>query len=151
MPAGTASRASWKTQRLPEVRARIAYRRAFDREDHARVTRGLVPKQMEDKWFVYHEAPWLFFHRSRTGICVYALQLRAEGEGSAVEEAWVNRAPEEYRATDDAHDVAILSFLVEALLLGHRVQFPIRPHVDPEKATAVRHHAVGSGRSNEEE
>src|SRR5258708_12251367 len=115
MTAGTASRASWKNQPLPEVRARIAYRRAFDREDHARVTRGLVPKQTEDKWFVYHEAPWLFFHRSRTGICVYALPLRAEGEGTAVEGPWVNPAPEEYPATDTPHATPTLSFPAQPL------------------------------------
>jgi hypothetical protein len=151
MPAGTASRDSWKNQPLPEARAPIPYARAFDRDESARAKRGLVPQQREDKWFIYHEDSWLFFHRSWTGICVYAVRLRADGEGSAVEGAWVNRDPEQYRATDDAHDVALLSFLVEALLLGRAVPFPVRESFDKQKAPLLKLHTVGSARSNDEE
>ena len=136
---------------MPEARARLGYARSFDRDRHARVVRGLVPREMEDKWFVFYDEPWLFFHRSWTGLCVYQVRLRAEGEGSVVEEAWVNRAPEEYRETDDAHDVAILSFLVDALLLGLVVPFPVRASVDPKKASLVMHHVVGNARSNDDE
>jgi hypothetical protein len=149
--APIASRASWKNLPLPDARTRIPYARSFDGDEHARVTRGLVPREMEDKWFIFHEAPWLFFHRSWTGIGIYAVRLRAEGQGSAVEEAWVNRDPEQYRATDDAHDAAILSFLVEALLLGRDVPFPVRAEVPPGKASLLKHHMVGHGRRNDED
>ena len=151
MPPNVAERASWKNQPLPAARARLDYRRTFDRDEHARVVRGLVPREMEDKWFVFYEAPQLFFHRSWTGVCVYQVQLRPEGDGSAIEEAWVNRAPEQYSATDDAHDVALLGFLVEALLLGRDVPFPVRGTVDPDKAGVLKHHVVGHGRPNDEE
>jgi hypothetical protein len=105
---------------------------------------------MEDKWFVFYEAPWLYFHRRWTGICIYAVRLREEGGGSIVEEAWVNRAPEQYRETDDAHDHALLSFLVDALLLGRDVAFPIRnKDLPPEKASLLKHHVVGHGRTKE--
>ena len=134
---------------MPEARARLGYARTFDRDQHARVARGLVPREMEDKWFVYFDEPWLYLHRSWTGLCVYAVKLRAEGEGSAVDEAWVNRAADEYRETDDAHDVALLSFLVDALLLGLCVPFPVRPSVDPKKASLLMHHVVGHARSND--
>ena len=136
---------------MPEARTRLGYVRSFDRDQRARVVRGLVPREMEDKWFVYFDEPWLIFHRSWTGLCVYMVKLRAEAEGSAVEEAWVNRAPEEYRETDDAHDVAILSFLVDALLLGLCVPFPVRATVDPSKVSLVMHHVVGNARSNDDE
>jgi hypothetical protein len=156
MPSETATRDAWKTQPLPEGRARIAYERAFTAEEHARVIRGLVPLAMEDKWFVFHESPWLFFHRSWTGVCIYALKLRTGGGGddgesavSAVDETWVNRAPEEYRETDDAHDVAILSYLVEQLLLGRSVPFPVRRPLDATKAALLVHHVVGRARPND--
>ncbi len=151
MPGEIATAASWKNEPLPEARTRIAYARGFDSDEHARVTRGLVPRETEDKWFVYHQAPWLYFHRGWTGICIYAVRLRPECEGSAVEEAWVNRAPEQYRETDDAHDAAILSFLVERLLLGRSVPFPVRAHVDPAKASLLLDRVVGRARSSTEE
>jgi hypothetical protein len=149
-----ATRASWKNLPMPEARARIPYARAFDRAEHERVARGIVPAQMEDKWFVFYEAPWLWFHRSWTGVAIYAVRLRLEDEAagtSAVEEAWANRASEQYRETDDAHDAAILSFLVERILLGRDAPFPIRPTVDPAKASLLVHHVVGHARSNDEE
>src|SRR5262245_2892281 len=118
-----ATRDSWKVVKpMPEKRAKLAYSRTFDDAEHARVIRGLVPEEMEDKWFVFYEAPWLWFHRSWTGIAIYGVRL----EGNDVAEAWVNRAPEEYAATDDAHDAAILGFLVDRLLLGRDVPFPVR-------------------------
>jgi hypothetical protein len=136
---------------MPEARVRLGYGRSLDRDQQARVVRGLVPREMEDKWFVYYDEPWLYFHRSWTGLCVYAVRLHAQGEGSVVEEAWANRAPEEYRETDDAHDVALLSFLVDALLLGLRTPFPVRAGVDPKKASRLMHHVVGHARSNDDE
>jgi hypothetical protein len=147
-----AERASWKTQPMPDARARLAYTRAFDAAEHARLTRGIVPVQMEDKWFVFYEAPWLWFHRSWTGVAIYAVRLRVEEPGSAVEEAWVNRAPDQYRETDDSHDAAMLSFLIERILLGRRdVPFPVRATVDPTKAPLLLQHVVGAARSNDEE
>lgn len=135
---------------MPAARARVPYARVFDAGEHARVVRGLVPREMEDKWFIFHDASWVWFHRSWTGIAIYGVKLRAEGDGSAVEEAWVNRDPAEYRETDDAHDAALLGFLIERLLLGREVPFPIRPSFPADKAALLVHHVVGNARSNEE-
>ncbi len=136
---------------MPEKRARIPYERTFDAKEHERLVHGLVPEQMEDKWLIFYEAPWLWFHRSWTGIAIYGVKLRPEGEGSVVEEAVVNRSPEEYRETDDAHDAAILGFLVERLLLGRDVAFPVRASFPAEKRELLIHHVVGYGRSNDDD
>ena len=48
---------------------------------------GLVPKEMEDKWFIYYEHPRLFFHRSWTGQPVYRLTLNPTLKGTEVTEA----------------------------------------------------------------
>ena len=146
-----ATRADWKTEPMPDARASISYGRVFDAAEHTRLTRGIVPEEMEDKWFVFYDAPWLWFHRSWTGFGIYAVKLRVTDAGSTVEEAWVNRAPEQYRETDDAYDAELLSFLVERLLLGRDVRFPIRSSVEPGKAPLLVHHVVGHARSNDEE
>ncbi|HEY8039800.1 MAG TPA: hypothetical protein VIF15_08415 [Polyangiaceae bacterium] len=153
--APPATRASWKNRPMPEARARIPYSRQFDAAEHGRVVQGLVPAQMEDKWFIFFEDGALYFHRSWTGTCIYALHLRAEGGeggGSVVDEAWANRAPEEYTRTDDAYDAQLLGFLVERLLLGQKAAFPT-PEAIPrgEKETVFRHHVVGHARANDEE
>lgn len=151
MSGDDATRASWQTKPMPEARARVPYVRTFGPAEYVRLRRGLVPKQMEDKWFIFQESAWLYLHRSWTGTCVYMVKLREEGGGAVVDEAWVNRAPDEYRETDTEHDAKMLAFLVDRLLLGLPAKFPLRESVDATKASALAHHVVGHGRSNDEE
>jgi hypothetical protein len=56
---------------------RLPYQAAFDRVEFARLRAGLIPQQMEDKWFIYYEEPHLFLHRSWTGAPVYRLTLNS--------------------------------------------------------------------------
>ena len=146
-----ATGASWKHEPFPEARAKLAFERRFSPDERRRIELGLVPEQMEDKWFIYFEDGWVYLHRSWTGMCIYAVLLRAEGEGSAVEEAWANRDPKEYRVTDAGYDAALLGYLIDRLLLGKEAAFPasIGSGTD-EKASLFRHHVVGTARSNEE-
>ncbi len=132
-PANTANRATrdtWKIRPLPERRTQLAFKRAFSREEYQRVALGFVPREMEDKWFIYlngldgpddldgPDGEWLYLHRSWTGICIYSLRLLPIGEGHRVSEAWVNRDPEEYRMVDDQYDAELLQFLIDSILLG---------------------------------
>jgi hypothetical protein len=146
-----ASRTSWKTQPPPpaEARERLPYERRFDAAEQQRLLRGLVPDQMEDKWFIFHEDGWLYFHRSWTGLCIYGVRLRPEGAGSAVEEAWVNRAPDQYARTDSDYDTRLLAYLVDRLLLGaNDTPFPMPSRLaGTDKEAAYQHHVVGHARS----
>jgi hypothetical protein len=60
-----ASQTSWKCEPFNEG-VPIPYQAAFDSGQFARLKEGLVPQQMEDKWFIYYEEPYLFLHRSWT-------------------------------------------------------------------------------------
>jgi hypothetical protein len=37
----------------------LSYQATFNREQCARLKTGLIPQQMEDKWFIYYEEPHL--------------------------------------------------------------------------------------------
>ncbi len=151
MPTAGATRTSWEAKPLPELRTALPYARTFGADERVRLERGLVPDAMEDKWFIFYEAPWLFLHRSWTGICIYAVKLKEDGEAAAVEEAWVNRTVEQYREADDAYDAKMLSFLVDRLLLGLPAAFPTRQGASPDTRGALLvHHVVGHGRANDE-
>jgi hypothetical protein len=139
--AMNATRESWKARPLPELRARIPYERTFSSEERATLARGLVPLAMEDRWFIFLDGCDLYLHRSWTGICIYVVRLTERDGGTIVEDAWVNRDPAEYKVTDDAHDVCMLGFLVDRLLLGLDVPFP-QAIASPE----LRHDFVGYAR-----
>ena len=148
-----ATRESWQNKPMPEARAALRYERRFTPEERRRLALGIVPRNMEDKWFIFLEDDWLCLHRSWTGACMYAVKLAATPDGGAdVTEAWVNRAPDQYTRTDDDYDVKLLAFLVERLLLGHDAPFPVPPAVaTPERSALYRHHVVGHERTNDDD
>jgi O-acetyl-ADP-ribose deacetylase (regulator of RNase III) len=143
-----ATRTSQPVQPFPEARSRIALVRRFDGEERSRLALGLLPMQMEDKWLIYLDDEWLYFHRSWTGVCVYAVKLRGVGDGAEVVEAWVNRKPGEWKTGNDHEDASLLSFLVERLLMGRHVDFPGLP--GGRANSVVAHHLVGYARANDE-
>lgn len=84
------------------------------------MVRGFVPKEMEDRWFIFYEEGWLYFHRSWTGFCVYALRLESVPAGVRVAESWVSRDPAEYTCTDLDEDRETVAVLIRNLLLDRR-------------------------------
>ncbi len=110
---------SSKTLPPPVRRGDLAFSAMFTKAESERLKRGLIPREMEDKWFICLHDGWLLFYRSWTGYCIYGLRLDAKREGFAVAESWVNRDPKQYRGTDIDYDRELLRHLIDALLL-HR-------------------------------
>ena len=115
----------WKTVPLPPKRSTIRLGRTFSLKEMERIGRGLIPEQMEDKWFIYWQDDTLFFHRSWTGFCIYAVRLASEGDDYKIVEANVNRDPEQYQETSDDRDADMISYLVDVLLLHQDAVFPV--------------------------
>ena len=87
---------------------------------------GVIPEEMEDKWFAYWEDGTLFFHRSWTGFCVYIVRFVCDDDGTTAVEADLNRDPEQYKNTDEQYDVEMIAYLVDVLLLRRPSRFPSR-------------------------
>jgi hypothetical protein len=115
---------SWKSVPFPERRARLVLERTFDAAEWSAIEQGVVPEEMEDKWFVFEKEGWLFFHRSWTGYCVYQVRVEGTPLGRKIAEAWANRDPEQYKETDDAYDARLLSWLIDVLLLKRPALWP---------------------------
>lgn len=152
MTQSAATRTSWKRAHpVPERESQVAFLGQYSAAEAHRIRTGLIPAQMEDKWFVFHEQDWLYLHRSWSGYCTFRLRLEAAGEGVRVAEAWVNRDPEQYSGTDDMYDVALLAYLIDRLLLGRQPQFPFPEGLQPEAESLFQHHMVGWARANDED
>lgn len=115
-----ANRDSWKTRDMPDEKKRLTFTRAYSPTEYRHLQMGFVPDEMEDKWFIYMEKDWLYFHRSWTGICVYQVRLARAKGGYEVIETWVNRDPEQYTNTDDQRDIASLNLLIDRFLIGKK-------------------------------
>lgn len=140
----TATSASWKRLPPPTEREDLGLTALLTDADAEQMMRGLVPGQMEDKWFIYFDSGWLFFHRSWTGALIYALRLDGSPAGVRVVESWVNRNPQQHSGTDIEYDRKLVHFLIDAFLLKKSgVRFPMPAiHQDAPKGV-VQHNYVG--------
>ncbi|MGF1761217.1 hypothetical protein L4D76_25500 [Photobacterium sagamiensis] len=120
----TAKPMDWKIETLPSKQTTIPLDRTFPPQEMEQIRRGLVPEQMEDKWFIYWKDGTLFFHRSWTGFCIYVVHFAAEDGSCRMIKAEVNRDPAQYSETSDEIDSRMISYLVDVLLLHHEAVFP---------------------------
>lgn len=127
---------------MPAQRVTIPLDRTFSAQEMARIRSGLIPQQMEDKWFIYWQEETLFFHRSWTGYCIYVVHFAAAGDEYRMVEAEVNRDPAQYRETNDERDAAMVTYLIDVLLLRHASVFP-SDEPSPEKRAIMNWSQVG--------
>ena len=101
---------------------RIAVALQFTVKQFSKIIKGLIPQQMEDKWFIYYEDGWLYFHRSWTGFGIYKAKLEKVNTGYVINEFWAERNEIKYRNTNDEEDIETFSFLIAAGLLHEDVR-----------------------------
>lgn len=90
----------------------------FTDRQFSKLTKGIIPQQMEDKWFIFYENEWLYFHRSWSGFGIYKAHLIKEQDGYLVKEFWAERNQERYKNEDDNTDIKNFSHLIALGLLG---------------------------------
>lgn len=111
-----AKRSDWQNTPMPEQHASFPLGRTFSPEQMRQLQNGVVPEQMEDKWFIYFDDNTLYFHRSWTGFCVYTVHFVEHGGEYAVASVDVSRNPEQYKSNDIVEDARLLNELIDFLL-----------------------------------
>lgn len=101
---------------MPKLNKALMVRDKCSAEIFALVSQGLIPNSMDEKWFIYYEDPWLYIHRSLSGICVFKIKFQLINEHYEIVTALVNRDAEQYNETDDARDIAMLRELLRSLV-----------------------------------
>lgn len=119
-----AKKTDWKTEPLPTKRTTLPLDRSFSLDQMQRIRDGLIPEEMEDKWFIYWNEGYLCFHRSWTGYCIYVVLFTHEREVHRMIAADVNRDLEQYSDTNDENDCKMVSYLIDVLLLKQDAIFP---------------------------
>lgn len=116
------SRENSQLMPMPERKTRLHLQRTYSPEEYQLITFGLSGQKYitDDKWFIFLEGDWLYFHRSWTDICVYQMRLEKEGDSYLVAEVWVNRDSSQYGSTDDVYDAQLLEWIIDFFLLGER-------------------------------
>jgi hypothetical protein len=114
-------------------------------EEFKKISLGLIPQEMEDKWFIYLDGNTLYLHRSWTGLCIYQVEFERVAGKHVVRRALVNRNPTQDQATDDVYDSALLGFLIGNLLLGKPGKFPVPGTLSKRNSKGIfQHHISGT-------
>jgi len=110
-------REDWKTLPMPGKCRVIDVDCAYTPDEMQQIVLGFLPRQMEDKWFIFFEDKTLYCHRSWTGFCIYTAEFDFDGKRYYIKRLTVNRNPDEYKSTSDEYDVQVFNSLIGLLLL----------------------------------
>jgi hypothetical protein len=108
-----ASRDDWKTEPLPSTSKLISVDLNYSTSEFEKIIIGTIPEEMEDKWFIFYEEPWLYIHRSWTGFCVFKVRFEIFDDRAKIVKVWVNRDPKQYKETEDIRDASLLKILLD--------------------------------------
>lgn len=103
---------------MPGKRERLDYAPFFQDSEADQLQLGLIPEEMEDKWFIFFEEGWLNFHRSWTGHCIFSMRLEGSPAGVRTIEVWVNRNMDQYNSQGSTADIELLDGLIKNYLLS---------------------------------
>ena len=90
----------------------------FSEEQYMKIKKGIIPREMEDKWFIFFEDNWLYFHRSWTGHGIYKSEIIKRDNKYFIKEFYVERNKEKYNCDDESRDIEIFTFLIFRKLLN---------------------------------
>ncbi|GBR34392.1 hypothetical protein [Kozakia baliensis] len=91
------------------------------------IARGIVPTEMEQKWFIYMDDDHLFFRRSWTGFLIFDVETAWRGDQLYLSNTRVNRDERQYTETNLAYDQRLVTWLIRAILLAEPADFLTQP------------------------
>jgi hypothetical protein len=141
--SGGARRKQWKALPYEGAFRSVDCAEVFATADCERLRQGLLPEVMEDKWFVFFEDPYLYFHRSWTGELAYRLRLDVDGEGGRIGEALASSHVQLVHGL--AYEGALVAFLLRGMMLRQSVSFPVPPAGAPGPKGLFQHSVSGTG------
>jgi len=141
----------WKNSPLPSTTIELEFKRTFTKEEIEKINKGLIPKEMEDKWFIFCEGQTINIHRSWTGIQIYKLDYESISDNEIeIKRTLVNADKEQYNIADNEQETKLLNYLIDRLLLARPVKFPVLENIPTDQQSIFKHTMVGHGRAEGE-
>jgi hypothetical protein len=135
-------------KKFPKKRPRrmkpLNYARQLSWPEYTRVRRGLVPTSAAEKWLIYRWGSKIFFRRSGNGTLVYRVRFAPKGGGFAAVETHVNADSDQLDPLPPKYDCRMLDYLIDRLLLGRKVSFPVPEGMDSERAALMERIWMGN-------
>jgi hypothetical protein len=78
---------------------------------------GFLPKETDDRWFMYLNEGWINLHRSWTGHCIFRIKVEVMDEGCLLSELQVNRDHNQYKSTNIEADKNEAESVLRSLII----------------------------------
>lgn len=143
MEKQTVQKSDWNIKPMPAENVSLSVNYTFTPGEMEKIKKGVLPLQMEDKWFIYFENDTLYCHRSWTGFCVYIAEFETGEHGGGITNVIINRNTDQYTEADDQWDCRFLVYLINLLLLGTQTTYPVKGGADPETSSVQQWSHVG--------
>ena len=128
---------------------------SYSASEYESIQAGHIPEDMDDKWFMYADGDVLHCHRSWTGLSVYQVMFTPKAERYSINRILFNSEDiNESRKVNLPHQRDMALFLIDRILLGRNVAFPVDPDVKISSAKdywMLRHGAVGNSVSTKDQ
>ena len=108
-----AVRGDWKIFSLPAEHDVLVIDRQYTSEEFCRISVGCIPKGMDDHWFIFYEDPWLYLHRSWTGLCIFQVRFESVNQGHRVVEVLVNAELKQWNRCDERRNALLATILLD--------------------------------------
>ena len=102
-----AQKHDWETEKMPLETETFSMEIELSESEYEQLQNGIIPQEMEDKWFIYFEEDTLYIHRSWTGFCIYILEFPKDFQKSKRFSVIVNRNVKQHLETDIEKDIII--------------------------------------------
>lgn len=135
MPPKRAKRGDWKTAPLGKRYLKLPFTRSMSAEEWDILRVGSIPRDMDDRWFVYEARGVLHFHRSWTGLKVYEAHFSQRDGRMVPTEVRVQADPKQYEPTDLEQETRQFESIIDILLAR------CTPHPSSEAPRPTEHDA----------
>ena len=144
---------------FPEKYASFMLNKELTNKEYELLERGFIPLQQEDKWYIYVEDAWIYFHRSWTGHARYKTKIEKSATGYLLTETCINEDTPpssitftNFSMTNFPNDIdfakTLVTYLVDRILLRKDILFPKVEEFSAEENFAYRFHLVGRASNN---
>ena len=125
-----AQKDDWKTFPMPEQQEQFTIPLAVSDQEYESIKLGYIPREMEDKWFLYMDRDTLYIHRSWTGFCIYVIHFASDRRSARV---IANRDPSQYTNTDQETDRLVIQSRLSFLLQNGKEAELIKRYMEHQK------------------
>jgi hypothetical protein len=109
-------KSDWSTFDMPHPCEVATMNRPLSEEEYQALVSGFIPRDMDDRWFLYVQNDWVYLHRSWTGHCIFKLKLEVSSGNVILTDIHINRDSDQYRSINSEADKDEANSVLTSLL-----------------------------------